>query len=271
MRARRDFDALWATAAPFVAPDLRESARKQFQPVFWELYLAAALQHCGVRLVDRAERGLQAAGPDLLQREPAVYYEAVAVTPGVGADAVREPVPVPGKAQDVPDAAISLRLASGLREKVMRYTSYRNDGVIPADAPCVIAINAGAVPGATGESSLPRIVRTVLPFGHEVLHFDWSRRQCVGRSFEHRAALMKRSGASVPTSFFDQPTVACISAVLYSAVDPFNCPATPGEDFVLVHNPQAAIPLTHGQVPASCEFWVEDDRLHLNTKRRGAG
>lgn len=259
IRAREYFDELWNIAAPFLSVDLRTNARAQFQQVFWEVYLAATLRTLGKRLVPRANRGPRSGGPDLLQLDPEVFYEAIVVSSGTGPDAVVEAAPL--VARDVPDAEISLRLTSGLSDKRAAYTRYRQTSMVSPGVPFVIAINAGAVPSASRETTLPRIVRTVFPFGHEVLHFDPATWRRIGRSYTYRSALAKRSGASVPTSFFADDLARGISAILYSCVDPFNWPPGLGQDFVLVHNPQAANVLPRDLFANAREFWIEGDEL----------
>lgn len=267
-RAREYFETLWSTAAPFLDDNIRANARAQFHQSYWEVYLTAALLQLGIRLVPRAERGRHMGGPDLLQREPRVYYEAIALTPGATTDAVTEAPP--GVVRDVPDDAISLRLTSGLSEKVRKYVGYREKRAIAFDVPYVIAINAGAVPGSRKEMSLPRIVRTVFPIGNEILQFDSSTGRSIGCSYGFRPALPKHSGASVSTCFFDEPNTDGISAILYSSVDPFNWPESIGSDFVLVYNPHPSNVLPRGGVPGAWEFWIEGDRLRAERARERA-
>lgn len=253
--ARRHFDELWRAAMPYLADEVRANARAQFHQVFWEVYLAATLLKQGAQLVPRAERGPRAPGPDLLQRAPSAYYEAIAVTPGTGIDQVTEARV--GEVRDVPDADITLRITAGLIEKVRKYHAYLRDGVVPLDMPYVIAINAGSVPSASKEMDLPRVVRAVLPFGWEVIEADGTGRGTGGRSYQYRPSLVKRSGALVSTRFFEQEETVGISAVLYACVGPFAWPKK-GSGFVLVHNPRGVNPLPHGIVPGAWEFWVED-------------
>ena len=259
IQARQSFDQLWEAAAPFLSAEVVANARSDFHAVFWEVYLAATLRRLGKQLVPRAERDSRSSGPDLLQKSPDIFYEAVAVKPGTAADAVVE-APA-GVVHRMPDPEISLRLASGLSAKLSKYIRYREDGTVPPGTPFITAINAGAVPVARIERELPRIVRTVFPIGHEVLHLDAATGRVTGSSYEHRPVLSKQSGAPVSTRFFSEPQASGISAVLYSGVDPFNCPDTAGGDFVLVHNPQATSPAPRGLLPGALEFWIEADRL----------
>ena len=255
--ARQEFEPLWAAAAPFLDSDLPRNATMQFQQAFWEVYLAAALLAMGKRLISRDRRG--EGGPDIFQADPDVFYEAIAVTPGTSADRVEEAEPLVPR--PVPDDQVSLRLASGLAEKLAKYLRYRKSGLAPPGHPFVIAINAGGVPSAVLERSIPRIVRTVFPVGDEVLHLDPTTNKITGVSYEYRPWIAKKSGAHVPTSFFESEGIHGISAVLYSAVDPCNVPSELGADFVLVRNPRAVNPLPPRSLPRSREFWVEGDRL----------
>lgn len=259
VRARAHFDQLWDAAAPFLSSEVVANARSDFHAVFWEVYLAATLRQLGKHLVPRAERTSRSRGPDLLQSGPEIFYEATAVKPGTTADAVVEAVP--GGARQVPDVEISLRLTSGLSAKLSKYVGYRKDGTVRPDVPFIIAINAGAVPSAGKELELPRIVRTVFPFGHEVLHFDSTTWRYVGSSYTSRSGLSKHSGETISTRFFDDTQAVGISAILCSCVDAFNWPETGGRDFVLVHNPQATNPAPRGLLPGAVEFWIEGDTL----------
>jgi hypothetical protein len=255
--ARESFEPLWAVAAPFLGTDVPRNAAAQFQQVFWEVYLAAALQSVGKRLIPRDRRG--EGGPDLLQSDPEAFYEAIAVTPGATDDAVTEGEPF--VARPVPDDPISLRLTSGLSAKLAKYLRYRDNGSVGPNQPFVIAINAGTVPTARLERTVPRIVRTVFPIGDEVVHLDPTTGLVTGTSHLRRSALIKKSGAEVGTSFFEAEGATGISAVLYSCVDPFNGPAELGADFILVRNPHATNHVGPQFLPRSCEFSVDGDQI----------
>ena len=77
----------------------------------------------------------------------------------------------------------------------------------------------------------------------------------------------KLKGATVPTTFFEDPGSHGISAVLYSTADPFNYPNVPGADFLLVHNPWASARLPEGYLRIGEECWSEGDRLCIGSSR----
>ena len=64
----------------------------------------------------------------------------------------------------------------------------------------------------------------------------------------------KLKGATVSTTFFEDPGSHGISAVLYSTADPFNYPNVPGADFLLVHNPRASarLPESYLRIGEEC-------------------
>ena len=77
----------------------------------------------------------------------------------------------------------------------------------------------------------------------------------------------KLKGATVSTTFFEDPGSHGIIAVLYSTADPFNYPNVPGADFLLVHNPWASARLPEGYLRIGEECWSEGDRLCIGSSR----
>ena len=117
------------------------------------------------------------------------------------------------------------------------------------------------VPFVFQEKTVPRIVSVLFGIGDEVVHIDRGTRQIVGYSFDRQDCITKLKGATVQTTFFEDPGYHGISAVLYSTADPFNYPNVPGADFLLVHNPQASARLPESYLRIGEECWSEGDRL----------
>ena len=67
--------------------------------------------------------------------------------------------------------------------------------------------------------------------------------------FTHQAAITKKNGVAVPTTFFEQEESRGISAVVYSTAEEFNCRGNFGAGLILIHNPMAAAPLPRGYLP----------------------
>lgn len=255
--ARAYIESVWPRVQPYLDDGFPSKAACAFRPHFWELYLCAALLDANMDLVPRSERGGEDAGPDFLLRD-GTYVEAILATPGTGADAVTE-APL-GEASYIPDAAIRLRILNAIDKKRRQLETYRASNLVAMDAPFVIAINTGAVPYARHENTLPRIVRSLLPFGDLQVHVDPRTFQQLGSSYQHESAVFKRKGSSVPTDgFLSADLFGGVSAVLYSCADPLNNFPNVGADFIVVHNPTPInrIPLEY--LPATYEYSVQGE------------
>jgi type I restriction enzyme S subunit len=264
--AREFVESLWEQCHPFVDSDLADKSRQAYAAAFWELYLASALLNHGIRLVPRAKRSPAQQGPDLLAEDPRVWIDATVPSPGDGPDAVMEARP--GEARSVPDDQIILRYRNAISAKIDQFARARDHGWIrPGDA-TVIAINGSRIPSARAEITIPRLVRAVLPFGHETYHVDLNSMTVVDRTFAHREFVSKQRGQAVSVDLFGDRGTSSISAVLASCADDLNRPEIPGSEFVLIHNPFADSPLPRGWFAAGSEFWVEKDQLHHERHRR---
>lgn len=259
----REFvEAIWKECRAFVDQNLPEKARTSYAAAFWELYLAHSLLDAGISLVPRAEREPARHGPDLLARGPTVWLEASAPTSGKGRDAV--PEPEFGTVRAVPDDEIILRYRQAISSKLDQLARHKDRGWVRPGDSVVIALSGARIPSARLEMTIPRIVRSVLPFGSESFHVDIDTMEVVDRTFGYRPAVEKRSGATVDVDLFLDEAHSGVSALLASCVDEINRPAVSGSDFVLIHNPLAEHPLPRGWLRVGEEYWVEDDNLHRN-------
>jgi hypothetical protein len=135
------------------------------------------------------------------------------------------------------------------------------DWVKPGDA-TVIALCGAMIPSARSELTVPRIIRSVLPFGSEAFRIDRDTMEVVDRGFEYRPTVTKRKGAPVAVDIFADETHSMISALLASCADEINRPVQAGADFVLIHNPHAAQPLPRGWLSIGREYWIDGQTLH---------
>ncbi len=174
-----------------------------------------------------------------------------------------------GTVFSVPDDQIKLRLRSVIEAKRQRAEEYLERGWVKPDEPFVVAVNAARIPSARLEITIPRIVRCLLPFGHEAFHLDRTSLEVVDRSFAYQPTVTKRSGSPVSTDVFLDPDYSVISAVLYSCCDEINRPTTPGADFLVCRNPCANAPVPSGWLRVGWEYWVEDDKLHRSYHSEG--
>jgi hypothetical protein len=261
-KAQRLTECMWASCAQFVDDNARERAKKDdFYAVWWELYVAYALSSSGISLVPTKDRRPSAGKgrPDLLTSNPRIWIEAVMPHPGTGPDALSEP-PMDG-VYSVPTEAYVLRLRTAIEEKVFKLDQYRKEGTIQSGDATIIAVSGARLPFRFSEPPIPRIVRAICAVGCPVLEIDLATRERLGTTVEFRDHILKKSNASVRTDLFTQRQSAHVSAVLYSASDCVNHPQKPGADFILVHNPNAMVPIAENWLPVGDQYWIENDVL----------
>lgn len=261
LEAKAFIEHMWSTCAAFLDSDLPQKARNSFKSAFWELYLAFAFHANDVHLVPRRQRHPAKSGPDLLIADPLIWAEAVAPGPGEGADRVPDLLGT-GETFTVPDEQLKLRLRSAIEEKHQRFLAYEERGWIKPGEPAIVAVSGAALGHTYGELNVPRIVRVAFPIGHEQIHIDVSTHQVVGRSHQYSPTVRKQSGGEVSTELFLSPAYSRISALLYSASDPFNRPKEPGADLILVLNPYAAAPIQPDRFHFMHQYHAEGEKVH---------
>jgi hypothetical protein len=267
LKARTLVETMWEECGQFLDPDLIDRATKDdFYTVWWELYLTYVLKRAGISLVPMKERVREKKGvPDLLARSPRTWIEAVMPTPGDGPDGLIEPPE--GKAYSVPTDLIALRLCSAIQCKMDKFSHYLEHRVIqPGDA-TIIALSGARLPFRFTEQQVPSIVRALYGLGSLVLVLDLATRQRRDMSIEYRDRVLKQSNAEVPTNAFLRKESAHISAVIYSPSDCVNHPPQPGVEFVLVHNPNALVPIHESWLRGADQYWLEEDFTRVRWTR----
>jgi hypothetical protein len=257
-KAKIFVEELWGKAHRYLDPDALKELPVQFHQRFWEIYLAAALLDAGLNLQHSNGRD----GPDICVKADdgsKVWVEAVTASPGQGNDAVQEAEL--GTVRSVPDDPIKLRLLNAFSEKTRKYKRYKEKNWIGLEDPYIIAINASQVPSARRELEIPRIVRSLLPFGFQVLHLNRETSEVTGTSYDYQGEVIKVSGAEIETTSFLNPESSGISAVIYSCADAFNYPDKISKSLLLFHNPLAINPLPLGFLRKGYEYWVDDQHL----------
>lgn len=267
-KARRMTERMWSSCGQFIDANAPERAWKDdFYPVWWELYLAYALSEAGISLVPSNDPARKAGPgrPDLLASSPRVWIEAIMAQPGTGADALIEP-----SSQgvfDVPANEFVLRLATAIRKKFDKVSEYIENGTISRDDATIIAISGGRLPFRFQDYSVPNIVRALCGVGLLGMGLDALNRRRSETYVEFRDHLNKRSNAPVSVDLFLQKESAHISAVLYSCADCVNYPRRPGVEFILVHNPNASVPLPSSWLPLGEQYWIQDRALRREVAR----
>jgi hypothetical protein len=235
-------ESLWVKYQPYADCNFAEQIRRDFDARFWEMYLACTLMDKGYEFTGKTSKN---AGPDIRVKHKGniIWIEATAPTAGNQSSSDRVPELVitnPPTAQEVPDEQIILRYRASIKEKYdYKYFEYLKSGIIGKEDFYLVAINGCRIPHSRTERELPRIVRSVLPFGHSQVTINTVSMQIISADHQYRAHISKASGCPVRTDIFLDPCYQHISAVLFSNVDVFNLTGSMGDDFVTVHNPLA--------------------------------
>ena len=194
--AKMFVEELWGKAHAFIDSDASKKLPNEFHQRFWEIYLAAALLEADLNLQHSSGRD----GPDICIKAnngSKIWVEAITASSGKGDDAVQRGEP--GVIRDVPDDPIKIRLLNSFDKKWKQYERYRKKNWISSEEPYIIAINAAKVPSATCELEIPRIVRSLLPFGFQVLHLDKEKLEVTNTSYEYQGKVIKTNGAEIET------------------------------------------------------------------------
>lgn len=261
-------EGLWAQYEPFADPHFLEEFKRQFTQRSWELYLGAVILNHGFRLGKNIGKG---ADFELQDQDGSrlAWIEAIAVTPGRGAD--RVPDMEYGSVVNVPVDQISLRIISALKKKHDKYLSDLKKSLLRPEDPYVIAIDRSEC--GIGDPVIPQILKVLFGIGDLALRVSvGGKRTGEPVSFwMAQSALIKRNGEMIRMSFFEDPKHAGISAVIYTKDHVINSPRSPrdiGENFIVVHNPNAKNPLPIGFFPFGEEYVAEKGEIK-KTKEHG--
>lgn len=257
-------EKLWETYHSYADKDFPKQLAQDFHARFWEMYLTCTLVHNSFNVVPKQTR---AKGPDIKIDHPSITIWVEAVTPTSGDPSKPDSVPnlQMGVAQQVPDEQIILRYRSAIHDKYFdKYFRYLADSIIRIEDCYVIALNGCKIPWCGSDYEPPRIVRSVLPFGQQVVTVDTSSHTVVNRGYQYRAYLRKVSGERVDTDIFVKREHSHISAVLFSKVDVANLTSAMGDDFIIAHNPLASRKLPDGFPKVGREYKAELSEKTIN-------
>jgi hypothetical protein len=251
------FDSLWTEAAPFLDRNLSERAAKKghgLVQALAEMYFTHALRANGVSLVERRESNT-CDRPDLFAKEPSVWIEVVAPECGITADALEN--------LQIDETRFLLRLTNAIDGKKNQINAHAGPtGCIQRGDAAVIAVSGAGLQAYDNLPNPPYIVQSVLGVGNQAFKLEGAR---LLPFVESRNQVQKINGSPVDTYPFFRDEYYQVSAVLYSRANWICRPHRPGEEFILVHNPNATRPLPKGWLPVGEEYWLEDSSL-LKTK-----
>ncbi len=238
---REDLESLWKQYEAYADSNFSNEFKKQFSQRAWELHLGSTLLNRGYALGVHSS-----SGPDfkIPYNNQNVWIEAIAVKKGNGHDKV--PDIEYGKAMDVPEQEMLLRLTAGLKEKHDKYLSYLKNHSVNENDPFVIAIDRS--PLDHPDAQIPLILKCLFAIGHQVLFLrgEKSRPTPDESTWSAREKVSKISGSEVRMLMFRDSSFERISSIIYSVHDILNSPRDQnhiGDNFVIVHNPFAKNPL----------------------------
>lgn len=259
MTTRPDFrdwlESLWIQFEPHADTNFHSEFKKQFNQRAWEMHMGSVLLNRGYNLGNHTN-----IGPDfkIPFKNKSVWVEAIAIEKGDGQDKV--PDIVYGKAIDVPEKEMLLRLTAGLREKHRKYLTYLRDDLVDQDDPFVIAIDRS--PLEHMDAQIPLILKCLFAIGHQVffLNRDKPQSRTEGSTWSAREKINKISGSEIGMLMFRDASFEGISAVIYCTQNILNSPqdfSHMGENFVIVHNPFAKNPLPYNFFKFG-DVWKQD-------------
>ncbi|MHB1048036.1 MAG: hypothetical protein ACYC4P_18700 [Thermoanaerobaculia bacterium] len=137
---------------------------------------------------------------------------------------------------------MALRYTQALREKALRqYPKHVASGIVTATEPYVIALNGGGFTDGRDDHDRTAILHVLFGMGCGMVVFGRTGILDTFHTFAPTAS--RSSGASVSTALLLDPCYSSVSAVLFSSVDVANPCRLSGDDFLLIHNPMARVPL----------------------------
>lgn len=214
----------------------------QWQPRFWEMYLACSLDNLKFKLSSKNE------GPDLLIEKNhindlKIWVEAVCSSKGDGSFSVEElSFHEDGNIEiNATDEKIVLRLLSSLKDKNEKLTKYRLKNLISEKDPCIIAINAYELHKISLiRPNSPYILKALFPIGDMQYNFSTEN------IFYDYNPFIKKGEVEIPTRVFATNEYEYISAIIYSEVSAYCNEYELGYDYMIVHNPFAKNPINSG-------------------------
>jgi type I restriction enzyme S subunit len=156
------------------------------------------------------------------------------------------------------ESKIVLRYTNAIDAKYGRYLKYREKNIIAENDPYIVAINGHSLSdGWAAYGEMPRVLKAVFPIGVLQVVLDKNTTRIMGSRHQFRPEIVKTSGCSVSTEIFIDRKYSGISAILHSCANVGMSSRPLGVDFLLVHNPLAARPVTQQLLDTDREYWVE--------------
>ena len=218
----------------------------------WEMMVAKILKFEGTNPTSTDH------GPDFVVQKDGKRVFIEAICPGPGDE--RNPNSVPPMvygtpiAQEVPVAQIVLRIRGALEEKKRKYTQYLEDGIVSENDVCIIAVSSTKL-GPRANLWPPAIMRATHGLGNRYVVFGRSE-GVVDEGSQSCESIPKVNGEEIDTRFFLGEENRLVSAVLYSDCSLFSLVFDLFDESMIIHNPNARMPLQPGFFKRIKEIWT---------------
>lgn len=204
----------------------------------WPAHLSDVFQKRGFAL----SKG-NAEGPDLWVQKDSQVYAIEAVVPSLGAPSGSNTWDKPKEyPYYIDENKLILRITSVMEAKLNQYTKWRANG-FPEKIPFIIAISTGCLPSVHDNYFYASLGEHVV-YGEKI------------------PAASLSNGVQIPLGFFCDSRFNPVSAILFTAIHFDLNHAFNGDDFILIHNPEALNPIPRHALKFGYEVWREAGQTH---------
>lgn len=249
-------------------PDFVDKFPAECPARIWEMRLASTLASWKFKLVPSPKRG---AGMDfgiVLRGGRTVWVEATAPLPGEDGNPNQVSAPFDQVLYGAElNRTTALRYLGSIEAKRKQFARARDAGLVSSEDGLIIALSGSQIPMADVEApgEPPLVVQMLFGMGPSPFLVELGSGQVRKGPPAIRPSFKKSSGSEVSSRLFCSPDAEEISGVLFDPLDVKNRPEArgraAGEDFILVHNPFARLPLNVGQLPNGREFFIRLDSI----------
>jgi len=233
-------------------PHFEQQLDRDAHARLWEMMLAKILNSGGYELKSADD------GPDFVIERAGKRIFIEAICPGPGDEGNPNSVPpiLYGAPifHDIPVAKIVLRIRGALEEKKRKFAQYLAQGIVSVGDICTIAVNTSKIGRASGLWP-PIVLRATHGLGNPYVVFTQGE-GAVEEGIEECKSIAKVDGQAIDTTFFLSDENSLISAVLCSDCSFSSLAFDLFGESMLIHNPNASVPLRPGFLERIAEIWT---------------
>ena len=231
--------------------NFRGDARKHLPERYWEMLSCVALLDHDFKIDKISDKGMEFFSRVM---DVGVWFEAVCATAGGEGKAGYFNRIEAGECQRFDEDRLLTRITTALNSKLKKISEKDSVGIDDKDA-VVILLNSGEafnnwMPRLQDANAVPLFAKAVLPIGRAAAPVSTSRESPGSTINFYRDTLYNHNNSPIATDFFSAPGADRISAVIHSVMRVQDDPKPHGNDFLIVYNTNARVPL-----PRSAFAW----------------